>query len=409
MSIARSDIDEAVRRGVLDADQRDALLAIAAERPEGTAAREARRGLNWVTVSYALGAGVVVAAFGWYLADRWRSLGPGGTLAVSLLYAALFVGTGRLLRGERFPLAGGMATLLAVTVAPVVAWALLAVLDLWPAGDPGWSSRYWAVGPWNASGWLVVDLATLLAALVAMRRVRFAPLALPAGIALAFAGVHLTEALFVGGGLHPWMTGRALTLAGAALLAIGYAADRRRTAVDGPDHARWLYLVGLATLQLGLVAVWSDAGAGRHWLPLVAFVQTAAALQLRRTSFLAAAAVNGAWYVGFLAFSVFRDVVSFPVALATVGALVLVGTVLVQRRLPRLVPRLDRDRPGRVPAVTAGWISVGGVVVIALAFYLAGIPDARERLAAREWQERLAQLRLRNEHRRVEEAAVRER
>jgi hypothetical protein len=83
-----------VAAGVITPAQRDALLALPAL-PEPAAeptGDDARRALDGVTIAYALGAALVVFALGWFLADRWATLGPLGVLAVAAVYAALFGG-----------------------------------------------------------------------------------------------------------------------------------------------------------------------------------------------------------------------------------------------------------------------------------------------------------------------------
>src|SRR5689334_24857586 len=91
-------INEAVDRGIIDGTQRDKLHALALELAAASTAnagealptatheprREARRGFNAITIAYALGSLLVLFALGWFLADRWRSLGPAGVLGVSL-------------------------------------------------------------------------------------------------------------------------------------------------------------------------------------------------------------------------------------------------------------------------------------------------------------------------------------
>ena len=108
-------------RGIISAEQRDALLALDAGAMEETPA-EARRGLNSVTVAYGLGGAAVVFAFGWFVADRWEVLGPAGVLAVSALYALLFSFTARYLGRLGFETAASVAALVAVATAPLAAF-----------------------------------------------------------------------------------------------------------------------------------------------------------------------------------------------------------------------------------------------------------------------------------------------
>src|SRR5688572_6058133 len=101
-------IDTAVDRGIIDVGQGDRLRMLALELAPSDAAtgqahalgaraprvieppREARGGFNAITVAYSLGAMLVLFALGWFLVDRWRSLGPIGVFAVSALYAIAF-------------------------------------------------------------------------------------------------------------------------------------------------------------------------------------------------------------------------------------------------------------------------------------------------------------------------------
>ncbi|HUS30216.1 MAG TPA: hypothetical protein VMZ53_17030, partial [Kofleriaceae bacterium] len=85
---------------------------------------EARGSFNIITVAYALGALLVLFALGWFLAERGSKLGPAGVLLVAGLYAAAFARAGATLRRRGFPIAGGLAIVLAVTMTPVWGWAV---------------------------------------------------------------------------------------------------------------------------------------------------------------------------------------------------------------------------------------------------------------------------------------------
>ena len=160
-------LQRALSRGVITPEQHVSLLALAAE--DGVGAREMPRGFNWVTVAYALGALLVVFAGGWFLAQRWLSLGPAGVLAVVLFYAVLAGAASLWLERRDFREAAGIAAMVAVSLTPVVVWALESLTGLWPAET--WGQPYYPnYPPAEASRWLVAELATILAALIVLRR-----------------------------------------------------------------------------------------------------------------------------------------------------------------------------------------------------------------------------------------------
>ena len=109
----------AVDAGLITADQESSLLRLAEEREGGVRSGEVARGFNWVTVAYALGALLVVFACVWFLAERWRALGPWGVLVVSGIYAGVLWGAARWLSRNGFREAAGITAIPAATGLPV--------------------------------------------------------------------------------------------------------------------------------------------------------------------------------------------------------------------------------------------------------------------------------------------------
>jgi hypothetical protein len=389
-------IDAAVDRGLIDTLQRDGLralaLELAASAPNATesdapplahrrdAGREAKRGRS---SDLSLGALLVVFALGWFLVDRWSTLGPGGVLGVSVLYAAAFAGTAALLRRRGFMFAGGTAAVLAVAMTPVWTWAILRLTGEWTivTDSDNALARY---GPYVASRLIIVELATIGVALVTLRRVRFFALAIP--IAVAFVGLlfHLGKAL--GDPRLSWYVGPYyLCVIACATFAVAYVVDRRQAGDE--DYALSFYVAAAAMLTIGYVGVWSSIGAWRHALSLVAVALVIASLYLRRRVLLVAGGVAAFGYLGYLAFDVFRRVVALPVALAALGLLVIAATVWMQRRFPALVERVSRtDVPGS-KALPAGSIAVLGPLAIAVTAMMFAAAEAKDRTAEREWRD----------------------
>ena len=392
----------AVERGIIDAAQRDRLHALATEitthalmTPARTEPVEARGTFNAVVVAYALGALLVLFALGWFLAERWSTLGPAGVLGVSALYAAAFAAAGAQLRRRGFPVAGGLAVVLAVIMTPVWGWAVLRLTGLWP--DPSdYDDALRRYRPYVASRLIILELATIGVALTALRRVRFFALGAPIAIALVGLLIHLGTAL--GDPDTAWYVGRYYAVVVAcAMFAVAYAIDRRQPARD--DYALWFYIAGVVMLVAGYVQVWSSIGTWRHALPLVAAALVAASLYLRRRVLVIAGGMAAFGYLGYLAFDVFRKVVALPLALAALGLLVIVATVWMQRRFPALVARVSRGADLGAKRLPTGPIAVLGPLAIAVTAMLFAGREARERTADRDWRTRYYARHSRNRER----------
>lgn len=218
-------LDAAVSLGIITAAQAVEIRALTPERREDTPA--ASRSAPAAAIGYALGALTVLISMAWFLSDRWEWLGPGGALAVSLLYAAVFLVVARRLRRESYPMAAGLAVLLAVGMTPVGTVALLELFDAF-ASMPAGACSYPEFIFWGCRGEeLVVELATLAAALIALRRVRFSPLVLPiAVIGLRFL-FHVTAAVF-GAGLGAATLGWTRFIGGSLFAVTAYETSRRQ-------------------------------------------------------------------------------------------------------------------------------------------------------------------------------------
>ena len=121
-------LQRALSRGLITPDQHASLSALAGK-DAAAASLEMPRGFNWVTVAYALGALLVVFAGGWFLAQRWMTLGPAGVLAVVTIYVAIAVAASRWLEQHEFREAAGIAAMVAVSLTPVAVWALESVTN----------------------------------------------------------------------------------------------------------------------------------------------------------------------------------------------------------------------------------------------------------------------------------------
>jgi hypothetical protein len=380
MNVSLQELESAVARGIITREQLDGIIAIRAEerteadRMEPAVGHEATPGLNAITVAYYAGAVVVLFAFGWFLVERWEVLRPGGVLAVTALYAAIFAFTARYFTDRGYRHAAAIATLLVVGMVPIMGWAVMSLAGLWeaPGATPGVHdpSRIAA----ERTRWIPIHLATLAASLLAVRRVRHPLLALPAAVAAHLAIVHGTPFL-VRAEIVPWAEQYMGIFAGSVLLLGGYIEDARRRG-SSPDYAFWIYSAAFALTFVYGVPLWSEAGAWRHLLGPLAVMFAAAALRLRRREFLAAAFVAAIWYLGFLSFSVFRSAIGFPVALATFGISIIIVAVWVQNRFPALV-RARRDEWAPLPGGIAAPVAI--VAASAAMFIVSLTSDAGRR------------------------------
>lgn len=379
-------LDEAVRRGVISAQQRETLMALERDfEPRQGRAPGADGGFNWPGAAYTIGALLVLFALGWFLVDRWSALGATGVLAVVAVYAVLFLGLSRKLSATGFPTASAVALLLVIGCVPLATWAILSLTGEWPL--PGSETRPVYYNSWMATRWIIVSLATILASLVALRRRRSALLVIPAAVSLWWIGFHLNRIILDGvhaRDVHGWV----LVANSMIILGIAERIERfqRSSAAEGDavDHAQAFWIVGMAAFAYGYASLWNDNGPWAHLLAPVSLAVIALALTLGRRALFFFGLAGVFAYLAWLAGDVFRTGAVFPIVLALVGLILIVLAVWVQRRFPGLLARKDGQRPLLWSPVMA-WVPAG----FAIAMALLSLPDITDARAQREFSERL--------------------
>jgi hypothetical protein len=337
MEIERADLDEAATRQIISADQAGALWKHLEERHP---ARARFTGLN---VAYYFGALVVISAMGWLMTLGFQALGPWAVFFIALSYALVFVRAGAQLWRD-LPVPGGLLYAMAVCMTPLAIWGLERGTGFWPANDPG---NYRDFFPYIRSSWIWMEAGTVLAALFALRRVKFSFLVAPAAVALWFMSMDF--AAYLSG--HPsWDFSLARNVSivfGLVMLFVGYLADKRTEV----DLSFWLYLFGMTAFWGALSSMDSGSELRRLLYCLLNLFFIVVSVALRRRVFLVFGALGVNAYLVSLAWRVFQNSVLFPFALTALGLSVIWVAVKYQRNRARIDPFIDSLIPERVRAL----------------------------------------------------------
>ncbi len=339
-----SDIRQAAADGIIsDADSQN-LIAWAGSRPAGTTAQssiaetavEQSQGFNLVTVAYYFGAMLMISACAWFLGDKWESLGSRGVLITTVIYFIIAAGTGWWLRGKGYIIGGGLLVTVAVCLVPLITFTIEDITGLWPGKDPGAYKNYY---PLIHGSWIAMELATMMAAGIALRFVRFGFLTAPLAFSLWFFSMDVA-ALILGRESLDWNTNAWIGVGvGVGTMLIGYGLDRTLHTPGVPrsqDFGFWCYLFGLMAFWGCLTSINSDSEIKRAFYLLLNIGLVGIALYLKRTVFLVFGAIGIHLYLGHLAYVVFKDSFLFPFALALLGLSLILITVWTQSYLRRM-------------------------------------------------------------------------
>ena len=337
MHFTTKDLDWTVEAGVIPAQTRDALVAALEERFKD------RPSLTFANVLYYLGGFLVIGAMSFYATTAWEELGGAGHLAVALVYALVFLLVGGWLwHAKRLKIPGGILVTAAVCMTPMAVYGVQELSGWWVWSDPGTYTNFYH---WIKSGWFVMEIATFVAGLVALRFFRFPFITLPMAFCLWFLSMDLTAILYGDG--FSWDQRKLVSLwFGLGMLAASYVVDRRTR----EDFAFWGYLFGMAAFWCGLTFLDSDSELNKFIYCCINLALMGVSVLIRRRVFIVFGSIGVFAYLGHLADTVFKDELLFTFALTTLG-LVIIGLGVqyhkhresIEKKLLALVPSLIRN------------------------------------------------------------------
>jgi hypothetical protein len=327
-----TDLSRAVQAGVLQPGQDQALLAFLQQQSPQ------RASFQLAHIAYYFGALLIIGAMGWLLTEAWMRVGDLALLLISGAYLLLFSLCARSLWQRGLQIPGGLLGAVAVSLTPLLVFALQRMFGLWPLDDG--QSDYNDYFHYVQGGWLAMEAATVVVGLLMLRMLPFPFILMPIALALWFMSMDLSELAYGEG--FSWDERRWVSLwFGLVLLLASLWIDGR----SRQDFAFWGYLAGLLAFWGGLSLMDSGSELGKALYCLINLGLVGLAVLLRRPVFMVFGALGVAGYLGYLAHQVFEDSLLFPIILSLIGLGVIGLGLLYQKHRASLTSGLRRQLP----------------------------------------------------------------
>jgi len=329
--IRRSDLDEAVRAGIVTAAQADQLAAFLTEQAPAQAAprpEQARPRFSFVHVLYYLGGMIAIGALSLFMTISWASVGPWSGVLFSVAYGVLFIALTHVFH-ERKQLAvpAGIMATLAVVMVPLAIFSAQYALGFWDDAKPFRHYHQYIDGRW-----LMMELGTLAIGLVLLWRYRFPFMLMPIAVTLWYMSMDIVPVLF--GDWHDWEVRKFISLwFGIGMVLVALWVDLRSR--FSRDYAFWLYLFGVLAFWGGLSLMRSGSELGKFLYCLINVAMILFGAAIGRRVFAVFGGLGVAGYLSYLSWRVFRDSLFFPVWLSAIGLAIIWLGVLWQKNEAR--------------------------------------------------------------------------
>lgn len=341
-----ADLRKAASAGIIGSGDAERLIGwLAAQAPAAPAlmadtAKKSRFDLSHV-LWYA-GALIVMGAMGQFTTTAFMLMGGKGLVVTGLVYFSglLWLGA-RLWRNEATRTPGGLLIAASIAMVPMIVYGVQEAAGMWAGLDRPGTYRSFYV--YVRSGFIPMEIATIIVGALVMRRFPFAFIAFPVAVCLWFLSMDLADFMVKEGGKLDWELRRKVSIVFGAALAIFTLVFERRE--RKADYAFWLWLVAATTLWGGVS--WKyDSTAFQKFLYLLFNIGLMGfAIFLRRVVFSVYGAIGIMSYLSWLAWDVFKDVLFFPFALSFIGLGVIALGIFYARRRAALIARVENMLP----------------------------------------------------------------
>ncbi|RZS46644.1 DUF2157 domain-containing protein [Sphaerotilus mobilis] len=341
MNITRPQLDEAVRRGLLQDGQADALWHYLDAASTETASLRTTHVLYYLGGLIAIGSMTVFMNMGWMLFGGW------GLAGLSLAYAlAGLLATERLLHRMKLRIPAGIVATFVVALTPLGVYGLqIATGTLAP--ERAYES-YHRLIDWR---WLWMELATLVVAAVMLWRYRLPFLVMPLALTLWYLSMDMVPFVFDTPDTD-WAMRKFVSLwFGLLMTLLALWVDLRTRTADDP--AFWLYLFGLLTFWSGLSLLRTDSQLDWFGYLCINVALLAIGTLLARRAFVVFGGLGVAVYLSQLTYEVFRESLLFPFVLTAVGFGIIGLGIVWQRQQARLDAWLRQH----LPATWQDWLA----------------------------------------------------
>jgi len=323
--VRRSELDGAVREGILNAQQADRLAAFLSGQQSPPSHEQPR--FSFVHVLYYLGGMIAIGAMSLFMTLGWNALGGWGGFFISICYAVLALAlTHWLLERKHLAIPAGILATLAVVMVPLAIFFAQMALGYWGEGKP--YRDYHVFIDWR---WIMMELGTLGIGAALLWRYRFPFMLMPIAVTLWYMSMDLVPYLLGQERVYDWEIRKFISLwFGLAMTLLAFWVDLRSR--FSRDYAFWLYLFGVLTFWGGLSLMDSGSEWGKLAYCGVNVLMILVGAVLGRRVFAVFGGLGIAGYLGHLSWRVFRDSMIFPLALSLLGLAIIALGVLWQRR-----------------------------------------------------------------------------
>lgn len=332
MNITRNTLKNAVDAKIITKEQANKLVEFVTSLPNQSPS------FNLTNVFYYFGGLIAIGAMSLFMNLGWDYYGSWGIFFLSFFYAILGLGLTQLFNKKGFVVPAGICATFVIALSPLAIYGFQQGMGWWP-DDNTYYQNYHTYIKWH---WIFMELGTLIMGLILSWIYAYPFMVMPIAVTLWYMSMDLTSML-TGGNSDFELSVHVSTYFGLFTLLIAFWVDIRSS--KSQDYAFWLYIFGVLTFWGGISAQHSDSELSKFIYLCINLILILIGVILNRKVFLVFGALGTCFYLGYLAFQVFKYSLLFPIILTVLGFTIIYLGMLWQKNENRLTEKMRSFLP----------------------------------------------------------------
>ncbi|KTD69990.1 membrane protein [Legionella santicrucis] len=332
MNITRNIINKAVEAKIITQKQSEELIEFIRKQPGQN------KGFGLTNVLYYLGGLIAIGAMSIFMTLGWELFGGWGILFLCICYAILGLSLSDIFYKKGFIVPAEICATFVVCLTPLAIYGLQKGMGWWPPDDTVFREYNYYI-KWH---WIFMELGTLAVGIIMAWIYRYPFMIMPIAITLWYMSMDLT-AMLTGGESVVDLSSKVSMYFGLIMLLIGFWVDFQSR--QSEDYAFWLYIFGVLTFWGGLSAQHSDYELSKFIYLCINLLLIFIGIILSRKVFTVFGGIGVCFYLGHLAYDIFKDSYFFPIILTIIGLGIIYLGILWQKHEQRMTVAIRKILP----------------------------------------------------------------
>ena len=315
MKYTEKDLDLAVKNNIITQEQKENFVTFI--KGQNSISNPLQKFLFYA------GSLIIISGMTWLLETCWSDMEYSALLIISSIYFVVFTLAGIIVINKlKIELAGNLLFCIAIAVVPMVVYSILNLFGVWK-GD-----KYGDFYIWIRGKWIVLELSTIVVALLFLIKVKFHFIIFLISFCLWYLSMDIVPIIYKENWIGWIERANISKIFGILMIALGYILHLNKKR----DYAFWLYLFGLFTLTFGFSFFYNASSKGFILLLIIHIVMCFISLLLEEPVFMVFGVIGIGEFLSRISYELFKDSKLFPFALTLIGLLIIASGIMYQKK-----------------------------------------------------------------------------